>query len=75
MNKVTTLLAQEPTAFGTLTMSVLPLLVLLGLDLDEMQIATVGIAINAVVGFIVRAFVTPARPGAVPAADPAGARS
>jgi hypothetical protein len=60
-------LAREPAAGGTLVASVLPALVALGIvSIDEKTIGVLVVAVNAVVGFILRTFVTPAGAGATP---------
>lgn len=53
-------LAQEPAAVGTVVASVLPALVVLDLvSLDEQGIGVLVVAVNAVVGFVVRLLVAP----------------
>jgi hypothetical protein len=61
-------LAQEPAAVGTVVASVLPALVVLGfVSLDEQAIGVLVVAVNAVIGFVVRLLVAPSRPTAEPA--------
>ena len=70
MRTFKTSLAREPAAFGTLVASVLPALVALQvLSVDEQTIGVLVVAVNAVVGFAVRMFVTPDSPP-VKAAQP-----
>jgi hypothetical protein len=60
MRNFTDRLAREPAAIGTLVASVLPALVALQvLSVDEQTIGVLVVAVNAVVGFAVRMFVTP----------------
>jgi hypothetical protein len=53
-------LAGEPAAVGTVLASVLPALVALELvSIDEQAIGVIVVAVNAVIGFIVRLLVAP----------------
>lgn len=53
-------LAQEPAALGGVVASVLPALVVLNLvSLDDQAIGVVVVAVNALVGFIVRLHCAP----------------
>lgn len=64
MGSILQRLAGEPAATGTLVASILPALVALGVvSMDEQTIAILVVAVNALVGFAVRLFVTPV-PGA-----------
>ena len=56
-------LAAEPAAIGSLMASVLPALVALGLiTLDAEAIGVLVVAVNTIVGFAVRMFVSPTGP-------------
>jgi hypothetical protein len=60
MNRFAQLLQREPAAVGSLIASLLPALVVLGvIRVDEEGIAVLVLAANTVIGFIVRATVSP----------------
>ena len=60
MRNLKSLLQNEPAAIGSLVASILPVLVLLGvIRIDEDGIATVVVAVNTTVGFVVRMSVAP----------------
>jgi hypothetical protein len=62
--KFIALLQREPTAVGALVGAVVPSLVLLGaVHLDDKAIAALIVAVNAVMGFVVRLVVTPTTTG------------
>ena len=71
-------LAKEPAAAGTMVASVLPALVVLDLvRLDETAIGVLVVAVNAIIGFVVRLLVapaarTPAEPAQRAQPDPVG---
>ena len=71
MRNLKLVLQREPAAIGSLAASILPVLVLLGVvRIDEAGIAAVIVAINTVVGFVVRVLVSPTGTPAVPAPAP-----
>ena len=60
MRNLKLVLQREPAAIGSLVASILPVLVLLGvLELDEAGMAAVVVAVNTIVGFAIRVFVSP----------------
>jgi hypothetical protein len=60
MQRLLNLLRAEPAAFGALVGSVLPALVLLEIvEINEATIAAIVVAINAIVGIVVRLSVSP----------------
>jgi hypothetical protein len=60
MRNLKLVLQREPAAVGTLTASIMPVLVVFGvLDIDDAGIAAVAMAVNAVVGFATRVLVAP----------------
>ena len=60
MRNLKLVLQREPAALGSLVASILPVLVLLGvLELDEAGMAAVVVAVNTIVGFAIRVFVSP----------------
>jgi hypothetical protein len=60
LQRLLTLLRTEPAAIGTLLGSLLPALVLIGvMQVDEKTIAGSIVAVNALVGFLVRLTVSP----------------
>jgi hypothetical protein len=65
MRNLKLVLQREPAAIGSIAASVLPVLVMVGLiKIDEAGIAAVVVAINTIVGFLIRVTVTPVRPAA-----------
>jgi hypothetical protein len=65
MRSLKLVLQREPAAIGSIAASVLPVLVLVGLiKIDEAGIAAVVVAINTIVGFLIRVTVTPLGPAA-----------
>jgi hypothetical protein len=72
MQRVLALLRAEPAALGTVVASVLPALVALGVfGMKDQTIGVLVVAINAVVGFLVRLSVTPRPGGSGPDVAPA----
>jgi hypothetical protein len=71
-HRLKVVLGNEPTAIGTLVASIAPALVLLGvLNIDEMGLSALVVAVNALMGFAVRLLVTPVakKEEALPAAE------
>lgn len=61
MRNLKQLLNSEPAAIGTLVASILPVLILLGAvrDLSDQEVAAIVVAVNTLVGFLIRLWVSP----------------